>query len=468
MNPTFRILPLACALAVSLSPLARAQFTYSGGTATMTSGSDSLGALLNSSYSVWNQFGGAVTSSGTSIGYYDGLTHSQSYTISGGTFNASGEVVLGDVSNLGGGSTGTFNQTGGTVTMSGGVRIRSYGSSYNLTGGTLYTAAVVFGGRSESYGRFYLGTGGTLVTSEIHRNLQSNAYRGDFVFDGGTLQANPAAASPGFGWINSEQYVYISDHGGRIDTAGTDRDIYAPLQHDSGGASLDGGLTKLGTGALSLWSANTYTGNTTISAGKLFVNNTNGSGFGTGNVSVANGATVGGSGSFTGILTLAGKVSPGSNSAAGALVTGSETWNTGSSYQWEISDASGSAGSGYDFLSINGALTVNTNSTNRFTIYVTSLNGSSPGNAANFDSSVDQHWIIATTASAWSFNASQFTVDTSGFTNSVGPNSSWSVTQVGNSLQLNFTAIPEPKQVAIAVSFLLGAIVLLHRRQRSR
>jgi autotransporter-associated beta strand protein len=55
-------------------------------------------------------------------------------------------------------------------------------------------------------------------------------------------------------------------------------------------------LTKVGAGVLDLGGASTYSGGTTVSAGKLLVNNFSGSGTGTDAVTVASGATLGGSG----------------------------------------------------------------------------------------------------------------------------------------------------------------------------
>ena len=63
-------------------------------------------------------------------------------------------------------------------------------------------------------------------------------------------------------------------------------------------------LHKLGTGRLTLSGASTFTGGTIISNGAVFVNNTTGSGLGSGTVSVRSGATLGGSGSISGATAL--------------------------------------------------------------------------------------------------------------------------------------------------------------------
>jgi autotransporter-associated beta strand protein len=81
------------------------------------------------------------------------------------------------------------------------------------------------------------------------------------------------------------------------------------IQDGSNGAG--GSLSKVGTGTLTLSGANTYTGNTTVSAGVLLASNRTGSATGTGNVAV-NGGTLGGGGTIAGAVT----VGTGSNSGA--------------------------------------------------------------------------------------------------------------------------------------------------------
>jgi autotransporter-associated beta strand protein len=76
----------------------------------------------------------------------------------------------------------------------------------------------------------------------------------------------------------------------------------------------NGALTKTGTGTMRLNAANTYGGGTTISAGRLLVNNATGSGTGSGSVTV-NGGTLGGTGTIAGAVTIfaGGTISPGTS-----------------------------------------------------------------------------------------------------------------------------------------------------------
>ena len=81
----------------------------------------------------------------------------------------------------------------------------------------------------------------------------------------------------------------------------------------SGVMQESGGLTKAGTGTLTLNGANTYSGTTTVTAGTLRVNNSTGSGTGSGPVKVHTGS-LGGKG------TIAGPVTIGTGNGTGAVL----------------------------------------------------------------------------------------------------------------------------------------------------
>jgi autotransporter-associated beta strand protein len=83
---------------------------------------------------------------------------------------------------------------------------------------------------------------------------------------------------------------------------------------------INGGLTKTGAGTMRLNSVSAYGGGTILSAGRLLVNNTSGSGTGGGSV-VVNGGTLGGTGSIAGAVTVnsGGTIMPGSVSSIGRL-----------------------------------------------------------------------------------------------------------------------------------------------------
>lgn len=88
-----------------------------------------------------------------------------------------------------------------------------------------------------------------------------------------------------------------------IDNPNSTSDIARISGAITGGAASNA-LAKTGLGTLELTASNSYTGGTLVSAGTLLINNTTGSGTGTGIVNVASGARIGGDGTIGGSLSL--------------------------------------------------------------------------------------------------------------------------------------------------------------------
>jgi len=91
-------------------------------------------------------------------------------------------------------------------------------------------------------------------------------------FNGGTLSYGGTAANPNFLPALPGLTANVRAGGARLNDNGQSITITQPLVHDPAlGTAIDGGLTKSGTGTLTLAGASTYTGPTTVTAGTLKV-----------------------------------------------------------------------------------------------------------------------------------------------------------------------------------------------------
>ncbi|CAN5371465.1 hypothetical protein BH10PLA1_BH10PLA1_06290 [soil metagenome] len=228
----------------------------------------------------------------------------------------------------------------------------------------------------------------------------------------------------------------------------------------SGGTSS---LTKTGNGTMNITGTSTYTGNTTISAGRLLVNNS----FASANVSVAAGATLGGNGTLTGSVITGGNtsvISPGSS--PGNLTVGSLDASAGARIQFELgnSDAAGVS----DHLVVSGALTGTTGVNDGGLVLDISAWGfgaSGPQTGVaytliTFGSSTnltDGDFSVGSLGSGLVLDTAFGSQDVGGSSNLFKLNS--------NSLQIEFSSVPEPT----SLSFLgMGAGALLARRRRAK
>jgi hypothetical protein len=241
--------------------------------------------------------------------------------------------------------------------------------------------------------------------------------------------------------------------------------------------SIDGG-TGTNTLNITLGVGNTFTYagtitnfNTSVQSGTLNGNITlnggtfkNDGGIVTGTVTV-NGGTVTGT-NLSGVTLNIGAgatLSPGNS--PGTLSTGSETWAGGGSYLWEINRLLADGGAqgadpGWDFADITGSLTITANSGNKFNINLDSL-----ALLSSWDNSQSYSFNLATASGGiFGFDASDFLINTSAFDDlhSLGVGHFY-VEQDGNSLELNFTPVPEPATIGIGIA-LMGVAFIRRRR----
>ncbi len=211
-------------------------------TATLTMNAFFIGsanASGSTAVGIVNQAGGTLTEVSTAIGEFDigGRTSVSGvgvYNISGGIVNANAGIRIGST------GIGTLNQSGGIVNAKAGINIARIAGSFgtnNLNGGTLSTL-------------------------NIASSTSTNAV---FNFNGGILQANFSPTAP---WFQSGIQANVLAGGAFIDSSNNNVGVFSPLL----AGSANGGLTKLGTGTLTLNGTNTFTGPITNNAGTLSLN----------------------------------------------------------------------------------------------------------------------------------------------------------------------------------------------------
>ena len=174
-------------------------------------------------------------------------------------------------------------------------------------------------------------------------------------------------------------------------------------------AISSGTITKDGNGRVTISGTQTATGGITVSGGTLVYNASNS---GSGAVTVNSGGTIAGTGATT--IKSGGTMSPGNS--PGTQTYSNLTWEGGGNYNWQIHDATGAAGTGYDTFS-TGSFSITANSGSKFNVNLWSLSGVGPdtnGAAINFDSANDGSWVLGTFSSISGFAANAFTASSMG------------------------------------------------------
>ena len=382
------------------------------------------------------------------------VTLATALTSSGGSFTKLGAGTLT--------LTAANTYTGGTTISAGTVSVGDGSTTGSIVGNVANSGTLAFN-RSDAltYAGVVSGTGAMSKSGAGTLTLTgNNTYTGGTTINAGTV-------SVGDGSITGSIVGDVANSG-TLTFNRSDALTYA------GAVSGTGSLTKAGAGTLTLPGTNTYTGATTVTAGQLTVD---GSISGSSLTTVESGAVLGGSGTVGALLVKdGGTIAPG-NSPGILNVMGNTTWEAGGNYNWQLLDATGGAGTGWDQLAITGALDLaGLTSVNRFKVNVWSLSSALlDGNALNFDGSGGIYsWPIATASGGITgFNANNFLINTgavngtTGFTNDF-TGGTFSMSQTGNNLYLNYlgpTPVPEPANAVTVLALFSGAV--LQRRKRA-
>ncbi len=367
-----------------------------------------------------------------------------SVTMPAGTLTAT-TIVLGEKNGNGiPVQTDSFNQSGGTVTAqtitfgdnistAGGVP--NFQASWNLSGGTLRAGGIMAGGGvvDPASIRTLNWTGGEIANYDADTDLVISG-------TGPDADLMRIDTSGGFG------QTFRADAGRRI-TIGPNATLAG-----------SGGFTKDGPGELVIGIDAAYTDATTVSGGTLTVN---GSLSATSGVALLSGGTLAGSGSLTTATVVAGATIAPGDGIGTLTTTGSVLWGGGGNLNWQVTDAAGTAGTGWDLLSVGGSLDIAASSASPFKINLWTLSSTNPdvsGPAAGFNAAAPASWTIASAAGGITgFTADGFQVvtaannGTAGFANNIG-GGSFAVAQAGNDLQLMFTPGGSPTDIVINVA----------------
>jgi autotransporter-associated beta strand protein len=411
-----------------------------------------------------------------------GATFNRDIISDNGSTNAAGKVLrytfLPGVSPLNN-SSGSQTFTG-NVTLNTGVRIQGGGAAAGSTGATVFTGnvsgpglfavangRVILTGNYSNTGGFLIGDGG--FTSKVSF-LGTGSGTGSMLISGGAVSTNPDTVSYVNGGLQSGPIMVWNSAAGLepqiipLNNSTINNEVrlgIGPKPGQEGNAVVNVGaginanwngqltgfspLTKIGTGQLVLGNANNpHTGNVAVSAGILKVNGN----LASSNVTVASGATLGGTGALAGDVTVnnGGFIAPGNS--IGALGTGNLTITGGLSSEIDML-ATGAAAS--DLLNVTGLVGLN-NATLDLTVqnftgegrYLLVNNDGSDPVSGTFANITGAGGLIVTVDYAFSG------VDSAG--------------RVGNGNDVALTVAPEPATAAVLA--LAGGVVAMGRRRR--
>ncbi|MBS0605299.1 MAG: autotransporter-associated beta strand repeat-containing protein, partial [Verrucomicrobia bacterium] len=342
-----------------------------GGNVTLGSNTLTLGnSITDTSYAGAISGTGGITKVGTAKQTFTGTN-----SYSGTTQINAGTLAAGATNALSPSSPVSFANVAGAI-----LDISAFDNQIaSLAGGGALGGNVTLGANTltlgndtsaTSYAGAISGTGGiNKIGMATQTFTGTNTYTGITLISTGTLKINSVTALPfggNVGLTGSGSKLDLSGAGGAmtigdltggnpgaIVDAGTNNLTFGtatPTATFFGNIQGSGNLTKQNAGTVILNGVNAFSGPTDVTGGTLIVNGS----LASSPMTVEAGATLGGTGT-TGDVTLKGSVSPGNS--IGTMNTGAFTFNSGSNYLVELSNAAS------DVIAATGVVTINPGAT---------------------------------------------------------------------------------------------------------
>ena len=438
-----------------------------------------------------NNITGGGTLSLTNNVYTNASTTFHTLTFGGSGNTLISGVIANNTANVAGQNGSIIKSGAGTLTLSN--TASTYTGATQILASVMEVAALANGGTASSIGQSTnaasnLVFGAPTATLRYTGSSNVTTNRG-FTLSSGT-GGGATIESSGSGTLtidNTVALAYGNSNQTRLLTLGgtnTGANTFSKVIADNGSGAT--AVTKAGAGRWNITGTNTYTGATNVTTGTLAIT-------GSGSINDSSGVTVaaganfvynsstpmtnslslsgagtssrtilGGTGTINTTLTLdnlGDTLSPG-NSPGIQTFTPAQTWSS-FSYDWEVNNFTGTtAGTDFDQLGLSSTLNLSGGSGSYILniLSLTALNAA--GNVPNF-SEVNRSWTILTSSGITGFNAANWSINTTNFTNSY--TGAWVIAQSGNDLVLSYNAIPEPN-----ITMLLGSMGLfaLVRRRR--